>query len=103
MTITVEIYKNRMTLSRRGQQVTVYPPAPYTTTRLIIGTFKPAVACLKAGLKKLSDTPWYLFSPGPDLQLIIKEMAEGGLSQVEEACLMELGKQAGARKVEIRC
>lgn len=101
MTIIVEIYKNKMILIGKGKTITAYPPAPYTTTRLIVGTFSPAVTCLKDGLKKLSSSPWYLFSPSPNLQLKIKEMAEGGLSQVEERCLIEMGKQAGAREVEI--
>lgn len=99
MTIIVELYKDKMTLVDEGKSITVLPSEPYTTTRLIVGTFLPAVACLKDGLQKLEATTWY--KPKPLIKLKVKEMNEGGLSQIEERCLIEMCKQAGARKVEI--
>lgn len=90
-----------MILISEGKAITVYPPKPYTTTRLIVGTFMPAVICLKSGLKQLGASPWYPFSRSPKLQLKIKEMADGGLSQVEERCLIEMGKQAGTGKLKL--
>lgn len=50
MEVTVEILKNRMVLTVNGKTITVEPTTPFTTTRLLVGTFMPAVECLKEGL-----------------------------------------------------
>ncbi|GAB2902420.1 hypothetical protein GCM10027180_35900 [Microbulbifer echini] len=80
------------------QNVVVKPIQPYTTTRLLVGTFLLAVECLKGGLKEIGATG--LFKPKPILHLEAKEMSEGGLSEVEQRCLGEMAYAAGARKVE---
>jgi hypothetical protein len=98
MDIKVEIYKSKMVLVHGGQNITVHPAQPYTTTRLLVGTFLPAVDCLKDGLKKIGATG--LFKSKPILHIQACEMAEGGLSEVEQRCLIEMGFAAGARKVE---
>jgi hypothetical protein len=98
MDIKVEIYKNKMVLVHGGQNFTVNPDEPYTTTRLLVGTFLPAVGCLKEGLKKMGAIG--LFKSKPVLHLDVREMSEGGLSEVEQRCLTEMGFAAGARKVE---
>ncbi|MCO1336785.1 hypothetical protein MO867_20875, partial [Microbulbifer sp. OS29] len=98
MDIKVEIYANKMVLIHRGENVTVEPIQPYTTTRLLVGTFLPAVECLKSGLREIGATG--LFKSKPILHLEVKEMSEGGLSEVEQRCLNEMAYAAGARKVE---
>jgi len=39
MEIRVDIYKNRMILDGGGQTITVTPREPFTTARLLVGTF----------------------------------------------------------------
>ena len=88
-----------MVLTHAEQQVTAYPTQAYTTTRLLVGTCLPAVECLKDGLTQIGATGF--FKAKPKLQIEAKEMAEGGLSEVEQRCLQELGLAAGALKVEL--
>jgi hypothetical protein len=99
MEVKVDIYKNKMVLIHGGKNITVQPSQPYTTTRLLVGTFLPAVDCLKGGLKQIGATG--IFKSKPILYIQAQEMTEGGLSEVEQRCLNELGFAAGARKVEV--
>ncbi|MCQ4265566.1 hypothetical protein NAU80_22300, partial [Pseudomonas stutzeri] len=101
MEVTVEILKNRMVLTVNGKTITVEPTTPFTTTRLLVGTFMPAVECLKEGLSKVGATG--IFKGKPKLLILPMAMAENGLSEVEERCLLEVGHSAGAGKVEVRC
>ena len=87
-----------MILSQGANIATVHPSQPYTTTRLLVGTFEPAVFCLKEGLKKIGATGF--LKKSPRLLISPQEMCEGGLSEVETRCLTEMGLAAGARKVE---
>ncbi|PCJ91316.1 MAG: hypothetical protein COA46_07620 [Porticoccaceae bacterium] len=97
MEVKVEIYKNKMILFGGGSSCTVTPVKPFSTNRLLIGTFMPAIECLKSGLKQLGAVG--LFKPKPNLKLLAQEMNEGGLSEVEERCLLEVGHASGAGKV----
>ena len=101
MEATVEILKNRMILTANGKTITVESIKPFTTTRLLVGTFMPAVECLKEGLSKVDATG--IFKAKPKLLILPRAMAEGGLSEIEERCLLEVGHSAGAGKVEVRC
>lgn len=101
MEVTVEIFKNRMMLTANRKSVTVEPEEPFTTTRLLVGTFRPAVECLKEGLLKVDAIGF--FKGKPRLLVLPRVMAEGGLSEIEERCLLEVCLSAGAGKVEIRC
>ena len=101
MEVTVESLKNRMALTANGKTITVESIKPFTTTRLLVGTFMPAVECLKEGLSKVGATG--IFKGKPNLLILPGGMAEGGLSEIEERCLLEVGRSAGAGKVEVRC
>lgn len=100
MEVTVEIYENRMVLTANGKTIVVKPSTAFTSTRLLVGTFIPAVECLKEGLSKVGATGF--FKERPKLLILPQVMTEGGLSEIEERCLIEVGLSAGASKVEIR-
>lgn len=99
MTITVDIYADRMVLADGTRMVTAHPPQPYCSRRLLVGEFEPAVECLKDGLDELGAGG--LFRRKPTLRLRVRELSDGGLSGVEQRCLTELGHAAGAAQVEI--
>ncbi|WP_150305429.1 hypothetical protein [Pseudomonas saliphila] len=99
MQIEVNIFRDRMELAADGQQMTVRPAAPYSTKRLLVGTFKPAEDCLKDGLHKIGA--FGFLKRKPMLILIPRELNDGGMSEVEQRCLTELGMGAGAIKVEV--
>ena len=100
MEVIVKIYENRMVLTANGNTINVEPTKPFTTTRLLVGTFIPAVECLKEGLLKVGATGF--FKGKPKLLILPQAMTEGGLSEIEERCLLEVGLSAGAGKAEIR-
>ena len=96
----ISIFSNRMELSTEGSSATVYPTIPYVGRRILVGTFQPAVDCLREGMKQLGLSG--ILKRKPILRLEAMEMNEGGLSEVEERCLREVGLTAGARSVEVR-
>ena len=98
MDITLQIFKEKMVLLHGSIVATVHPKIPYSIRRLLVGTFDPAVSCLKEGLKEIGATGF--FKSSPRLFIEPKEMCEGGLSEVELRCLTEMGLAAGARAVE---
>ena len=89
-----------MILRSEDSSVVCKPDSPYDTTRLLVGTFVPAVNCLKKGLIEIGATGF--FRTKPYLVIYPKEMNEDGLSEVEERCLLELGYAVGAKKVEVK-
>lgn len=99
MEVKAEIFENRIVLTAKGSTVTVQPKVPFTTTRLLVGTFVPAVECMKEGLTNVGATG--IFKMKPKLLIYPRAMTEGGLSEVEERCLLEVGYAAGAGKVEV--
>jgi rod shape-determining protein MreB and related proteins len=66
----------------------------------LVGSFLPAVECLKAGLSKVGATGF--LKGKPKLLILPQAMTEGGLSEIEERCLLEVALSAGAGKAEIR-
>ncbi len=99
MDVTVKIFVNKMVLTANGHTITVEPSKPFTSTRLLVGTFIPAVACLKEGLSQVGATGF--LKRKPKLLIFPQAMTEGGLSQIEERCLLEVALAAGASKAEI--
>lgn len=100
MDIKVEIYRDKMVISYKQKTVTVYPKEPYSTSRLLVGTFSPAEECLKDGLQQIGAVGLFKLIK-PTLNIKAKELCEGGLSEVEQRCLNELGFASGARKVNV--
>lgn len=82
-----------------GVEKLAVSPQPFTTTRCLIGQFGPAQALLKATLKPLVKGGFLALAP----RLVIHpvEMAEGGLSEVEERVLREVALGAGAAKAVV--
>lgn len=100
--VYVKIYTNRFVLKllEDGQvPVTVMPPEPFTTKRLLVGNFTAAEVALKTGLKQVFAGRWFSSSPAVVMQPM--DMIEGGLSQVEERLFMESAAGAGARNVVV--
>lgn len=100
-TLKLALYKDKMVLDNGTKQITVYPEPPYSSNRLLVGSFSAAEMCLKKALKQLNTKKWYQLRPNPNIDIHVKEMADDGLSEVEERVLLELGKRTGARKVDI--
>ncbi len=73
--------------------------ASFTTTRLLVGQFKPAEELLTNLLADVKSKGF--FAPMPRLLIQPLEMVEGGLSEVEERVFFELGTSAGARHVKV--
>ncbi|MFC3151081.1 hypothetical protein ACFOEK_08580 [Litoribrevibacter euphylliae] len=75
------------------------PSHPFTTSRLLVGTFSAAEACLKPVIKETLGKS-SLFSSAK-IVMHPMEMCEGGLSEVEERIFMELAFGSGARQVKV--
>ena len=89
MEVKAEVFKNRIVFTANENTVVVQPKQPFTTTRLLIGTFMPAVECMKEGLAKVGAKG--IFKRKPKLLIYPQAMTEGSLSEVEEHCLLEVG------------
>lgn len=99
MEVRVEVFADRMEVAAGGKSATVRPSVPYAGKRIIVGSFEPAVNCLQQALDEIGASG--ALKRKPALQIHAMEMNEGGLSEVEERCLREVGLAAGARSVEV--
>lgn len=99
MEVKIDIYADKMVLTGKGRTVQVQPAIPYSSQRLLVGTFAPAVDCVKNGLKLLGVTGFW--QAKPRLTIVAKDRIEGGLSEIELRCLLEVGYSAGAKQVEV--
>jgi rod shape-determining protein MreB and related proteins len=96
----VKIYKNKIVVKNLSNNLSPQmftPDIAFTTTRLLIGTFAPAVQCLKQAVRNSTPNSW--FKAKPILLIHPMEMHEGGLSEIEDKVLHECALAAGARKV----
>ncbi|MCP5345345.1 MAG: hypothetical protein R3F41_04990 [Gammaproteobacteria bacterium] len=100
MNVKVEIFRNRFVISGNGKYKEFLANPEFTSTRLLIGNFQAAEYCLKNGLEALGIKKSIL-SGKPVLHFYPREMIEGGLSEVENRILLEVGFAVGAKKVEI--
>ena len=93
----VKIFPNRFQIRDIHQQTehTILATQPFTTTRLLVGSFTLAEKALVDGMKSLRRG---LFAPAPIIVIQPMAMVEGGLSEVEERAIRELAMSAGARK-----
>ncbi|ABO24461.1 hypothetical protein SHLO109777_05045 [Shewanella loihica] len=99
MEVIAQIYPDRIVVSHGERQTALSPSTPFTTRRLLVGNFSPAEQCLKQGLNELGCIGLF---KRPRLVIQPMAMCEGGLSEIEERCLMELCLSAGARDVRIQ-
>jgi len=93
-TIYIRVYYNRMRLRRAetGEEVDLNATGAFSHQRSVIADFPKAEALLKNGLKSLKK----LTSPVAVIQAA--QLADGGLTQIEERALHELCLSAGAVK-----
>jgi rod shape-determining protein MreB len=95
----VKIYKNRIVFQFPSENKTVEKVGEFSHPRMLIGKFQEAENLLKHALK--STYPSKFIKPSLVLIIHPKEILEGGISEIEERVLMELGLGAGARQVKI--
>lgn len=100
MKVKVEVYKDRLVISHNGSAKSFTPESKFTTNRLLVGNFFPAVECLKRGLREIGVLGFFNLSK-PMLDIYPMEMTEGGLSEVEVRVLREVASGAGAKGAEI--
>jgi rod shape-determining protein MreB len=100
--VHVQIFSHGMNVKKLDDSCGIFiePVKPYSTERLLIGNFDGARETMKKGLRVLFDKKYIL--PSPVVIIEPMDKSEGGLSQVEERVLLELGISSGARKVEIK-
>lgn len=97
--VYVKIYKDRLVLRHLQKNLDLEARAdpPYTTPRLLVGQFDTADRLLKDTFRHILHKTW--LSPSPLILMHPMEMVEGGLSQVEERVIHELGYGVGGNKV----
>ncbi len=96
--VYIQIFADRMLLRSvvTGRELELRPSAPYSHPRAIIGNFTIAEETLRKGIKDLQRGRFILRT----LAVIHpRERIEGGITQVEETCLREVGIGARANKV----
>lgn len=100
-TVYAKISKNQISLKHieSGNIYEMQPNVPFTTTRLLVGTFSSGEACLKEALGIVVKGG--RFKVAPVVVMHPLEMVEGGLCEVEERLFKELAIGAGARNVHI--
>ena len=99
MEIEVKIYINKMVLSGDGKTVTVLPDIPFSSSRQLVGKFFAAEQCMRKGVVQLGAIKWY--KRAPKINVYPQELIEGGISEVEERCFMELAYGAGSRETKV--
>ena len=98
--IYVRITRNlfRVKNLKSGQEAQGIPEVPFSTTRLLVGHFESAERTLKSAIAQVGGSS---FLVSPNVLMHPLEMAEGGLSQIEERVFHELAVGAGAKKVVV--
>lgn len=74
---------------------------PFSNQRLLVAEFSIADRMIKAAVQSLMPKRLAFLNAAPKLLIQPLERLEGGLSQVEQRILMELGMGAGARKLAL--
>jgi hypothetical protein len=100
-TVYVRVLPNRFLLRHieSGRTASVDAMEPFTTRRLLVGEYAPAVDTLKRGLRELNYGIPYLSDPIAVMHPT--SMVDGGLSGVEYRILFEIAEGAGAKRAEV--
>ena len=98
--IYVKVYENKfeaknLSMNRLWEQAT--PEQPFSTERLLVGTFSTAEPALTELIKRL--TPSGLLKRRPHIVIQPMGKTEGGISEVEARTFKELAYGAGGFKV----
>jgi rod shape-determining protein MreB and related proteins len=99
-TLYVKIKRNRFEVRclDSGETLVREAVTPFTTERILVGQFDTATDVLKPIFRQLSKV--LFFTSRPKVLMHQVEMAEGGLSEVEERVLVELAFRCGARNIK---
>ena len=82
-----------------GADTTIQAQMPFTTERMLVGNFTAAEQTLKAAVKEV--VTGRIIRTRPRVLIQPLELIEGGLSQIEERALYELGIGAGGSRVVV--
>ena len=103
---TVDLYikvsENRFdvkNMTSGGNWESIIPENPFTTERLLVGTFTNAEPALTKLVRRV--LPGGIFKKSPQVVIQPMERIQGGLSEVEERIFRELALGAGAVKVAL--
>lgn len=96
-TVYVRIEPNRFLLRHieSGRTATISAQEAFTSRRILVGEYAPAVDALRRGFKELRLGIPFLSDPVAVMHPI--EMVDGGLSGVEHRILLEVAEGAGAK------
>ena len=99
VTLYIKVFKDKFTIRDidNNSMITVMAVEPFSSNRMLVGNFTNASNLLRNEVKKSIKRGW--FTPSPRVLIHAAEMAEGGLSEVEERAIRELAADAGARIV----
>ena len=102
-TLYLKLSCNQMQLRhlQSGRELLLPADPPFSNQRLLVADFAAAQHLLQRGIKTLLPMRFMRLSRPPQLLIQPLERCEGGLSQVEERLLLELGLGCGARKVRL--
>lgn len=102
-TLYLKLSCNQMHLMhvQSGRELHLQAVPPFSNQRLLVADFAAAEHLLQRAIGQLLPTRFMRLSLPPQLLIQPLERLEGGLSQVEERILLELGLGSGARKVRL--
>ena len=102
-TLYLKLSCNQMHLThlQNGRELHLLADPPFSNQRLLVAAFAVAERLLQRAIAELLPTRLLRLSRPPQLLIQPLERLEGGLSQVEERILLELGLGCGARKVRL--
>ena len=102
-TLYLKLSCNQMHLThlQNGRELHLLADPPFSNQRLLVADFAVAERLLQRAIAELLPTRLLRLSRPPRLLIQPLERLEGGLSQVEERILLELGLGCGARKVRL--
>lgn len=98
----IKVSENRFeakNVSTNGAWEIISPDAPFSTERLLVGTFSNAEPALAKLIKKI--LPKTLIDRRPQVVIQPVSKVEGGLSEVEDRIFRELALGAGAIKAVV--
>lgn len=82
-----------------GRSSAVDASEPFTTHRLIIGEYGPALDALQRAMKEVRYGIAFLSAPSTVIHPLV--MVDGGLSGVEYRILLEVAEGAGAKRAVV--
>jgi hypothetical protein len=102
-TLYLQLSCNQMHLThlQSGRELRMQADPPFSNQRLLVADFATAERLLQRAIGQLLPKRFLRLSVPPQLLIQPLERLEGGLSQVEERILLELGLGCGARKVRL--